>query len=364
MTASSGLPDSWSEPVLSWGAGRVGQLGDGTTADGLSPGPVTGLVRGEVAKLSAGGSSSSDAFALALLSDGTVRSWGRGRGAVPAPVPGLTGVVDVAAGGAHALALEAAGQVLAWGDNSWGQLGTNRTGSWRAAPEPVLGLGRVKGVAAGCDFSLALLENGQVYAWGRGLHGQLGNGGRATSATPRQVSGLTDVAAVAAGCQHALALTWRATVKAWGYNQYGQLGTGATRSATTPVDVVGVEDIAALAPGAHHTYALTSEGAVLGWGHNQFGQLLELSTATRADRARPVRIAALQGARRLAAGSRHGVAVFADRVMTWGHNAEGQLGDGTTDPRTSGFQVSAAPATPPTPATLAASLGGNTSYLY
>ncbi|WP_324609148.1 hypothetical protein [Streptomyces scabiei] len=70
-----------------------------------------------------------------------------------------------------------------------------------------------------------MLENGKVYAWGRGVFGQLGNGSRATSSVLRQVQGLENIVFIDAGCHHALALTADDTVKSWGHNLYGQRGT-------------------------------------------------------------------------------------------------------------------------------------------
>lgn len=195
--------------VLSWGAGRTGQLGNGTTTDSLSPSSVTSLVRGDVDQISAGGTSSADSFALART-DKTVTSWGHnssgqlGNGGnaaqtVPTAVPRLTNIKDIAAGGRHGLALDTSGQVYSWGDNAYGQLGNNRTGDSRTVPDRVQGMPKVKQISAGCDFSLALLENGKVYAWGRGIHGQLGNGSRATSSVPRQVTGLENITEIDAG---------------------------------------------------------------------------------------------------------------------------------------------------------------------
>ncbi|MFI9210138.1 hypothetical protein ACIGW7_18600 [Streptomyces sp. NPDC053253] len=80
--------------------------------------------------------------------------------------------------------------MFAWGDNAYGQIGNNRTGGDITTPATVSGMPTAKQVAAGADFSLALMTNGKVYAWGRGIHGQLGTGTRATSSVPRQVVGL------------------------------------------------------------------------------------------------------------------------------------------------------------------------------
>ncbi|MGW8887844.1 RCC1-like domain-containing protein [Streptomyces sp. NPDC055749] len=362
--------------VLAWGAGRTGQLGNGTSTDSLSPASVTSLFRGDVDQISAGGTSSSDSFVLART-DKTVKSWGNnsmgqlGNGGsinqtVPTTVPRLTNIKDVAAGGGHGLALDTSGQVYSWGDNAYGQLGNNRTGDSRTVPDRVQGMPRVKQISAGCDFSLALLENGKVYAWGRGVYGQLGNGSRAVSSVPRQVEGLENITEIDAGCHHALALTADSNVKSWGYNLYGQLGNSSTKSAVTPVDVDWIEDVSDIEAGAHHNYVITSDSEVWGWGNNQYGQLLESDEAfdanvSRTNRTAPVQIPRLKGVQHLAAGARHGVAVTADDVYTWGHNGEGQLGNGTTVPRYESVKIlnegSAIK-------DVAASLGGNTTYAY
>lgn len=192
--ASVAAAPAQDSPVLSWGAGRTGQLGNGTSTDSSRPVPVKSLFRGDVDRISAGGTASSDSFALALTNE-RVKSWGHnasgqlGNGnrtnqSVPATVQRLVDIKDVAAGGEHALAMDEQGQVFSWGDNTYGQLGNNRTGDTRAVPERVKGMPKVKQVSAGCDFSLALTENGKVYAWGRGVYGALGNGTRATVTTP------------------------------------------------------------------------------------------------------------------------------------------------------------------------------------
>ncbi|MFE7778190.1 RCC1-like domain-containing protein [Streptomyces sp. NPDC057445] len=374
--APTAIANEGNPTVLSWGAGRTGQLGNGTMTDSLSPSSVTSLFRGDVDQLSGGGTSSSDSFALART-DRTVKSWGhnssgqlgnggRANQTVPTTVPRLTGIKDIAAGGQHGLALDTSGQVYSWGDNTYGQLGNNRTGDSRTVPDRVQGMPKVKQISAGCDFSLALLENGKVYAWGRGIHGQLGTGNRATSAVPRQVTGLENIVAIDAGCYHALALTADNTVKSWGYNLYGQLGNSSTKSSTAPVDVDWLEDVASIEAGAHHNYVITSDSKVWGWGNNQYGQLLEADEAfdanvSRTNRTAPVEIPRLEGVQHLAAGARHGVAVTADDVFTWGHNGEGQLGNGTTVARYESVKILSEGSAIKD---VSASLGGNTTYAY
>ncbi|WP_240805684.1 hypothetical protein [Streptomyces sp. A1547] len=256
--------------------------------------------------------------------------------------------------------------MYSWGDNAYGQLGNNRTGDSRALPDRVQGMPKVKQISAGCDFSLALLENGTVYPWGRGIHGQMGSGSRATSAVPRQVLGLENIVKVDAGCHHALALTADDTVKSWGYNFHGQLGNSSTKSSTVPVDVDWLEDVSDIEAGAHHNYAQTSDRHVRGWGIKQYGQLLENgedfdANTSRTNRTAPVETPRLDGVQHLAAGARHGAAVTSGGVFTWGRKGEGQLGNGTTVSRYESVKL---PNDGSAIKNVATSLGGNTPYAY
>ncbi|MFB7936318.1 RCC1 domain-containing protein [Streptomyces sp. NPDC056049] len=335
--------------ALAWGLGRTGQLGNGTTTDALSPVEVTGLAAASVVKISAGGTDLSDSFAIAVDRDGGLKAWGFGyhgqlgndgntSQTVPTAVSTPNLYADVAAGGMHALALARGGWVESWGDNIHGQLGDRYAEASRTAPDRVQDLPRVKQIAAGLEFSLALAADGTVYAWGSGFLGQLGNGAREPSRVPLQVPGLQNVAAIAARGHHALALLRDGTVKSWGFNASGQLGNDSTTNSTVPVDVTGLEGIATLVAGTAHNYAITTGGKVWGWGSNQHGQLLEADEtftdgASRTNRHVPVEIPRLEGAKALAAGTNYGVALFTDRIATWGHNANGQLGNGTTTGR-------------------------------
>jgi hypothetical protein len=92
-------------------------------------------------------------------------------------------------------------------------------------------------VAAGAMHSLVLTESGEVYAWGDNEFGQLGLGDMVVRLTPTKVEGLPKVKAVAAGYDHSLVLTESGEVYAWGWNDYGQLGLGDTEDRLTPTKV-------------------------------------------------------------------------------------------------------------------------------
>ncbi|MFH8562071.1 RCC1 domain-containing protein [Streptomyces sp. NPDC017988] len=375
MTAGAAQAASGPE-VMTWGAGDAGQLGDAGSGDRWSPGPVTGLNRAEVAEISAGGMGSDTSFAVARLEDKTVRAWGHdsagqlGNGsrndrATPDVVAGLQDVDDVAAGGAHALAVSK-GRVWSWGENNEGQLGNNRSGDDSVVPVRVPNISMARQVAAGCDFSLALMEDGTVWSWGSGVRGQLGTSGRTSQNVPQQIEGLSGIAEVAAGCHHGVARTEAGSVWTWGDNLQGQLGDGTSQASSSgPVKARGLgKDVKHITAGADHTFAIRDDKTVYGWGNNRYGQFLDPDAAgepdvTRTNRNTPVAIDALEGADDLAAGRNHNLAVLGDKVLAWGAGGEGQLGNGTNADRF-------------TPVTavrgdfhhVAASLAGNSSYAY
>jgi regulator of chromosome condensation (RCC1) repeat-containing protein/Regulator of Chromosome Condensation (RCC1) repeat protein len=149
--------------VWAWGGNSSGQLGDGTLGNHLTPEQVTGIKAPSVTGISVG-----QKFAVALGSDGSVWAWGAddagqlGNAPTASPVTrpvettGMdSGITQVSAGANHVLALKSNGTVLAWGDNSEGELGTGSTASVAGAVQ-VSGLAGVTQVSAGAEYSLAI----------------------------------------------------------------------------------------------------------------------------------------------------------------------------------------------------------------
>ena len=142
-----------------WGFNSQGQLGDGTQTTRLTPVAVTGL--GNVTAIAAARADHS----LALLADGTVMAWGNnvvgqlGDGTMtnrltPVAVTGLGGVTAIAGGGFHSLALLGDGTVMAWGANEAGQLGDGTTTD-RHTPVAVTELSNATAIAGGRSHTLA-----------------------------------------------------------------------------------------------------------------------------------------------------------------------------------------------------------------
>lgn len=317
---------------------------DGAAASAAPAGAVAGAVAGNLAA----GSPRRTAAASAVA---PLRAWGynhRGQlgdgslqnAALPVKVrlPGRVKIASVRAGCYDSLALSAAGQVYAWGDNSYGQLGDGTT-STRTAPVRVkLPKGAdVTAVRAGCWDNLALTASGRVYAWGKNDLGELGDGSHLDRHHPVQVrlSRGIRIRAISAGCDHSLAITSAGRVLAWGDNQYGQLGSGTTTSSDVPIRVRLPSGATAkiTAAGCYHSIAMTSAG-LFGWGLNASGQLGD-GTTTGSDVPIPISIVRrgppIGRPVSLFAGCYHTLVLFSRGViLAWGYNADGQLGNGTT----------------------------------
>jgi len=202
---------------------------------------------------------------------------------------------------------------------------------FRELPEPALveGLRSAVAIATGASHSLALLRDGAVVAWGDNSEGQLGDGSRIDRSFPLPVRGLDDVVGISAGSYHNLALLADKRVMAWGNNQEGVLGDGSTaRRRLKPVAVAGIGgEVVAIAAGGSHSLALTAEGTVWSWGWNRQGQLADDGPIDQWDapllshRNLAAPVYGLSGtADSIAAGEYHSLARLADgRVYGWGN---------------------------------------------
>lgn len=266
--------------VWSWGRNASGALGDGSRIDRTAPQQV-GALAGVVA-IAAG-----DGRSYAVLADGTLWSWGDNAGgalglghrdAVTVPtragdgVAGFGGIVQVAAGARHALALRADGIVFAFGEVA---VPLADGVDARLSPVPIDGVASVAAIAAGDGFSLALDIGGRAWAWGLNGSGQLGQGDRVARAVPTAIA--TPAALrVAAGHGMALLRLRDGSVLAW-----GALGSAETL-APAPMPTLPTPMVA-LAAGRGHALALRGDGRVYAWGDNAMGQLGIDSTEIRRD---------------------------------------------------------------------------------
>ena len=268
------------------------------------------------------------------LGDGTVTYTNKN---TPVQVEGLTGITAISAGNLHTVALKNDGTVTvwAWGNNYYGQLGDGTIIN-KNTPVQVSDLtGIITAISAGGNHTVALKNDGTVttvWAWGLNSSGQLGDGTTDSKKTPVQVSDLTGIVmAISAGGSHTVALKNDGTVWAWGSNDYGQLGDGTTAESHIPVQVGGsspLTHVIAISAGNMHTVALKDDGTVWAWGNNSYGKL---GDGTTTESHIPVQVSDLTGVIKIAAGESHTVALQSDGTLwAWGKNNDyGQLGDGT-----------------------------------
>ncbi len=323
--------------VVSWGADSYGQLGRGQLLKSPVPLRINGLA-------SVVAVAESHGQALALTREGRLYTWGQywageprdsvGSGRpVPEPVPGIDGVTAIATGDGFAVVLRGDGTVWSWGGNYHGQLGLGHEGGTVAAPTRIPSLSGIVAIAAGQEHVLAVGQDGSVWAWGyngdggSGISGALGDGSSVLRrSAPVRVAGMENAIAVAAGIRFSLALRRDGTVWAWGLSGVGQCGVIAT-SRPVPAPVAGLSGIVRVASGRSHSVALRSDGSVLTWGSNQWGQLGAgfgfLSRAT------PAVVAGASAVVAVAAGADHSLVLDGSgRPFAFGLNNEGQLGIG------------------------------------
>lgn len=325
------------------------------------------------------------AHSCARLLDGSVRCWGSNqhaelgsastapRAAQPVAVNGISGALQIAAWEAHTCALVANGDVLCWGENFQGSLGSTALGDATKSAEPV----RVElpSAAKATSGTCAVLKTGAVYCWGSNSYGALtdpnlgtysakpvaiadlsaasvvsgnscaiansglycwgnNNDGQCGSGTepgvlvkPALVSGVSNVLAVTSAGAHACALAGAGGMSCWGSDSYGELGSGPFPDyrSFSPVPVSDLSTpVAAIAAGVFHTCAVLTSGAVYCWGRADSGQL---GNGTTTSAARPVAVTGINDAVAVAASFEHSCALRKNgSVWCWGGGLEGQIG--------------------------------------
>ncbi|XP_066285129.1 uncharacterized protein [Branchiostoma lanceolatum] len=179
-------------------------------------------------------------------------------------------VMSVSCGQDHTLALCENGQVYAWGSSTYGQLGL---GDWDRQTHPTL-VTQLKdlfcvSVTTGQYHSAALDGEGRVWTWGWGVHGQLGQGNAENLNKPHVVTAVQNAVQVSTGYAHTAVLTRSGEVFTFGCGLHGQLGHGSTDKVSVPQRVQGIMGkVAQVACGLFHTVIITSSQQVYTFGRH------------------------------------------------------------------------------------------------
>ena len=350
--------------VYAWGDNTHGQIGDGTHTGRTLPTGTAAPADVLFTQATAGRN-----HTAALDATGRIWTWGDnsdgqlGRGTVGGDdsTPGLAATGDtrftqINAGDDHTIALDTTGHIWTWGNDTYGQLGRGTAGSATGTPAiRPMPEGTPPGlvytqIQAGGNHSLAIANNGTLYAWGDDTYGQLGDNKTGTAtATPSPVRTPTGAPPsftwlyLSAGKDHTLAIATDTTanttaVYAFGSGRHGQIGkfgAGADNPLPTKTDLPNGADILRVSAGGQTSQAIISTGTLFTWGSNTNSQI---GDGTNTDRKQPVAITTPGRAnftwKRAAVGMSHTLGIdSAGTLHTWGDNTHGQLGEGTDTPR-------------------------------
>lgn len=250
--------------LFAWGHNSYGQVGNGSSGNVGSLYGITGI--GNVVRIETGAYTS-----YALNDSGQLYAWGRnefgqlGDGTtidrmspVLVNLPSVGPIEDFSAGSDHFL-LKSGGNLFAYGSNGFGQAALSNQILYSTVASPVVFNGNIIQLSAGGFHSLALLENGDVKAWGRNDYGQLGSSNLQNQYMPVSAN-IINITAIDAGYLHSLYYE-SGKIHSSGDHRVGQLGQGSSIGLMNPMPTqVGVSN--AYSDFAAGSYASMSSSSI------------------------------------------------------------------------------------------------------
>jgi alpha-tubulin suppressor-like RCC1 family protein len=235
---------------------------------------------------------------------------------------------QVACGESHVGAIKTDGTLWMWGYNFYGQLGTNDA-PYRSSPIQTVSAGtNWKQVSCGGVHTGAIKTDGTLWMWGNNSYGQLGTNDRTDRSSPIQtVSAGTNWKQVSCADAHTGAIKTDGTLWMWGYNYNGELGTNDLTLRSSPIQTVSAgTNWKQVSCGTYHTGAIKTDGTLWMWGVNGAGRL---GINNIVNRSSPIQtVSAGTNWKQVACGNSHTGAIKTDGTLwMWGANGTGFLGN-------------------------------------
>lgn len=348
------------------GEAQKGPLGVGDLTPRSSPTLVAGTLKFMQCATNWGGQGNVNqaAMTLGLTTANVLYSWGgcitagylgQGNPSTPTSSPvavvgGLSfaevGFINANGNSITPAGITTAGAMYAWGHNASGQQGN---GTIAKASSPVLVVGGLtwqKFVGLDLDSGcLGLTTAGVAYGWGGNLSGTIGDGTTTAKSSPVLVAGslvFSDIQASQGTC-HGLT-QGTGLVYSWGKNANGQIGDNSSTDRSSPVAVVGSLSFAQITTTPSYVktsstvFGLTQAGKLYAWGYNASGQLGDGTTVPKSS---PVAVAGGLVFRKVQVAANMAMGLTTDGLLyAWGANANGTIGDNSTTGRSSPALVS------------------------
>lgn len=331
-----------------WGNNGAGQVGNSINSGSGIPVRQPLQVATPAGKtwksLSAGGD-----HTCGILSDDSLRCFGNNSGgalgvatnfgtdaANSAPavvgVNGITRWAAVSAGDDFSCAVSLTGALYCWGENDFGQTGTNGMTTWepRKVASPVPEVQRWRSVSAGGIATCALLDNGSAWCFGNNIYGQVGRALTEvddTYETPTQVAG--SWATISVGGSFVCARRTNGIAQCWGRNDVGQLARSAGQLTSVPQlpgDLNAPFDTAStlVSSGGTSACGIMPNRTLWCWGDNDSSQI-----GTGVGGSVPSQLGGTTW-RTIDAGVKHTCGLLIDhRLFCFGDNSRGELANDT-----------------------------------
>ena len=342
--------NSLNTSLYAWGLNSSGQLGDGTTINKPSAVLISNIINGKsFAQIVSG-----TAHNLAIDTNGALYAWGNNQygqlgsnttSNSASPIQISTGTSFTAVGTANntSYATDTTGRLFAWGDNSQNQVGDGTTVN-KSSPTQIYGYYYPNsGTYQSWKFlnvgnltpTIYTIRQSDSSLWGWNNTYILGINNTTTSFVSPVKIGSSSWSKISSSGSHTAGITTTGALFTWGGNAGGQLGDGTTIDKSSPVQI-GTSSWASVAAASSYTAGITSTGALFTWGYGLNGVM---GDGQQVSKSSPVQIGTSSWTS-VDAGLSHTAGITTTGALfTWGGNTNGQLGDGTTINKSSPVQV-------------------------